>query len=285
MKHPAALLGVFTAGGMASLAAAIFVAATILGPLPRVGAIPMPVLIGLLLSAMLLGLSWILLRQEGESLAILGLVPTSVAWRQFIIGFAITTVLFLAIALAQSIAVGATWTMQGMPGVRAALIGLAGTCILALAEELLFRGVALRYLRALYGPRTAIVLSALIFGAYHLLMSDDWAMGAVYRFLMPAIGGLLFGWAALRSRGLALPLGLHLGGNWAQSSLAGFSPAAVTAESPVHALWRIPITGDDLRVLTAPDLVPHMPYLIAIAITAAMTWRLLRSSSPIQQQA
>src|SRR4029079_16572678 len=139
--------------------------------------------------------------------------------------------------------------------------------------ELLFRGVALRYLRSLYGDRAAILLSGVLFGAYHLVQSQDWAMGAAFRFLMPTLGGLLFGWAALRSRGLALPLGLHLGANWVQSSIAGFAPN-VLADAPVHALWRIPISIDDVRVLTAPDIVPHLPYVIAMAVAAAATWRL-----------
>ena len=91
-------------------------------------------------------------------------------------------------------------------------------------------------------------------------------MGAVFRFLMPTLGGLLFGWAALRSAGLALPLGLHLGGNWIQSSVTGFAPTTLAPDAPVQALWQIPITVHDVRVLTAPDLVPHLPFMLAIAV-------------------
>jgi membrane protease YdiL (CAAX protease family) len=41
---------------------------------------------------------------------------------------------------------------------------------------------------------------------------------------MPALGGVVFGWAAVRSSGLALPIGLHLGGNRIQASVLSFQP-------------------------------------------------------------
>jgi hypothetical protein len=274
MKSPAALLGVFVAGAVASLAASSVVIGATLGVLPAIGSAYTAVLISLVFSLALLALSRTLLRHEGASLRELGLVPTRERRRQFGTGFAISGLLFFAIAVTQAAMVHAPWQLQGVPGIRAALIGVLVTGVLTLTEELLFRGVALRYLRSLYGDRAATLLSAVLFGAYHLVQSDDWAMGAVFRFLMPTLGGLLFGWAALRSRGLALPLGLHLGANWVQSSIAGFAPNVLAADAPVHALWRIPISIDDVRVLTAPDIGPHLPYVIAMAVAAAATWRL-----------
>jgi len=263
---------------MASLAASGLVVGATLGFVPAIGLANAPVLISLVFSVALLALSWTLLRREGASLSELGLVPTRERLWQFGFGFAVTGILFLASAVAQAAAVRAPWHLQGFPGVRAALTGLLVTGVFALTEELLFRGVALRYMRSLYGDRAAILLSGVLFGAYHLVQSHDWAMGAVFRFLMPTLGGLLFGWAALRSRGLALPLGLHLGGNWVQSSVAGFAPSALPTDAPIQALWRIPITIHDVRVLTAPDLVPHLPYMTAIVVAAAATSRLLSKS-------
>ena len=278
MKSPAALLGVFAVGAIASLAASGLVVAATLGFVPAIGSTHTAVLITLVFSVALLALSRTLLRREGASLRELGLVPTPERLWQFGGGFAVTGVLFLGIAVAQAAAVRAPWQLQGFPGIRAALIGLLVTGVLALSEELLFRGVALRYMRSLCGDRAAILLSAILFGAYHVVQSHDWAMGAVFRFLMPTLGGLLFGWAALRSRGLALPLGLHLGGNWVQSSIAVFAPNVLPVDAPVQALWRIPITVHDVRLLTAPDLSPHLPYVIAIIVSAAATSRLLNKS-------
>ena len=279
MKGPAALLGVFVVGAVGSLAASGLVVGATLGLVPAIGSTNTPVLVSLVFSAALMGLSRTLLRREGASLSELGLVPTRERFWQFGGGFALTAILFLAIAVAQAAAVRAPWQLQGFAGIRAALAGLLVAGVLALTEELLFRGVALRYMRSLFGDRAAILLSAVLFGAYHLVQSHDWAMGAVFRFLMPTLGGLLFGWAALRSRGLALPLGLHLGGNWVQSSVAGFATGALPSHAQVQALWRIPVTIHDVRLLTAPDLAPHLPYVIAIAVAAAATSRLLSKSA------
>ncbi len=108
-------------------------------------------------------------------------------------------------------------------------------------------------------------------------------MGLVFQFLMPTIGGLLFAWAAIRSGGLALPIGLHLGGNWVQASVAVFGPhPAPGAVESFAGLWRIPITAADVQVLTAPDLVPRLPLLVAFAITAALTWQRLRRPTAAQ---
>ena len=271
----AELLGIFSVGAAVSLVTSVFVAGSLTGMLPIAGPVANVVLTSALLCAALLLLSRSVLGAERLTLAELGLIPNGTRLRQLAVGFGITSVLFLAVAVVQSAIIDAPWDFQGLPGIRAAIVGLGVTALLVLVEELLFRGVALRYLRGLYGDRGAIVLSALLFGGYHLLQSADWAMGAVFRFAMPVLGGLVFGWAAVRSKGLALPLGLHLGGNWIQSSVAGFSLAESGTAS---ALWRIPISADDVRLLTAPDLPQHLPYMAAIALAFALTWWTLRAS-------
>lgn len=68
-------------------------------------------------------------------------------------------------------------------------------------EELIYRGVVMR--RLLPGPRRAILLSALCFG----LMHHD-----LYQGMSAFLGGLVFGYAALRY-GLAASIGLHITSN------------------------------------------------------------------------
>lgn len=268
-------LAAFVAGAAAAIVVGIPVTAFITVPL---GVSQTPIAMAVASAVMatgILALSAMLLRSEGETLRSLGLPLDSTRARQFALGFLVSTALFLAVAWAQSALVGATWSFQGGRGVASALVGLVLVTCMVLFEELLFRGLALRYLRRLSGDGVAIVVSALAFGAYHLIGSNDWAMGAAFRFLMPALGGLLFGWAAVRSNGLALPIGLHLGGNWVQASVAGFSPAWDTSVVG-QALWQIPITASDMQRLVAPELLPRLPYLLALAIAAAVTWVYLR---------
>jgi len=149
---------------------------------------------------------------------------------------------------------------------RAALSALPLVGAMVCAEELLFRGVGLRYLRNACGDCTAIAMTAVAFGVYHLAGSGYWGIGAFFQFLMPCLGGVLFAWAAIRSNALSLPIGLHLGGNWVQASVAGFHVGP--ADGAVDAVWRIPITTSDVHVITAPDVAVRLPYLAALALAA-----------------
>lgn len=226
-------------------------------------------------AAMLLIVSAHFLRQEGRSLAALGLAASRSRLSELGLGLFVGAVLFLGVAWAQSWWVGAHWEFRGRPGVSAAIVGFFLMIGMVMTEELLFRGIALRKLRVLCGDRWAILISALLFGAYHLIGSGDWGIGLVFRFLMSTLGGLLFGWAMVRSEGLALPIGLHLGGNWVQSSLAGFGPGGNHVDpGQTYALWRIPLEHAQFQALTAPDLLPRLPYLIALLMSVWFVWRI-----------
>jgi membrane protease YdiL (CAAX protease family) len=175
-------------------------------------------------------------------------------------GFVAGASLSAAVAAALGASVGGVWRLNVSPSVPGIIAGLAAALCLMLAEELLFRGYPFRQLVRASGPRAAVVLSAAAFGAYHLVGSGYWAMGAVFRFLTPALGGLLFGYAALRTGSLALPIGLHWGGNWVQAAVLGLGQAAGTSRS----LWVMTLEPGQQRVLAAPDLVPHLPYLLSL---------------------
>lgn len=217
-----------------------------------------------LAAAGLMGLSALLLRREGATLAALGLPLNRTRLREAAWGLALGVGLYLIVAALQSLAVAAPWRWQGEDGLRAAVRALPLAGAMVLFEELLFRGLLLRALSGCCGERAALLLSATLFGVYHLIGSQDWAIGALLRFLMPVFGGLLFGWAALRSRGLALPIGLHLGGNWVQLGGVGFGPVGEGAA----ALWQIPLDSAQWQQLVAPDLAARAPYLLALALAA-----------------
>ena len=95
------------------------------------------------------------------------------------------------------------------PSSAAAPAGAAGllrSClVLPVAEELVFRGAALRLLRPL-GRNAAILGQAVLFAALHgSLQAKAYALGM----------GLLFGWAADRSRSLLPGILLHILNNGA----------------------------------------------------------------------
>jgi uncharacterized protein len=283
VRAPLLHLVLFIAGAAASLVFAIAAGSTVTGMLGGARPLVVMALISALASAALLVVTAGVLRLEGVKSSVLGLPLDRRRLGELAAGFVVTSTLFLAVAAIQSAMVGATWQFAGVSGLLGALAELPLVLCLVLGEELLFRGAVLRSLRELAGDRWAIAMTAVAFGAYHVIGSQNWAMGLAFQFLMPTLGGLLFAWAAVRSGGLALPIGLHLGGNWVQLSVAVFAPqAARVATETTAGLWRIPISASDVQVLMAPDVLARLPMLMAFAIAAALTARWLRRSPAAQ---
>ena len=97
-----------------------------------------------------------------------------------------------------------------------ALLGLAVGA--AAAEEVVFRGVLLRHLEARAGTWVALVVTAVLFGAVHLTnpAATTWGVTA-----LTIEAGLSLGAAYVATRSLWLPVGLHLGWNFAMSGVFG----------------------------------------------------------------
>jgi ABC-2 type transport system permease protein/sodium transport system permease protein len=91
---------------------------------------------------------------------------------------------------------------QVSPLLMLAALGLAP----AVCEELLFRGYLLRALLAAAEPRKSIVISALLFGVFHVLTSN---ILATERFLPSTYLGLILGWVCWRSGSVIPGMLLH----------------------------------------------------------------------------
>lgn len=89
----------------------------------------------------------------------------------------------------------------------AIVVTLAGLAATITMEELAFRSFALWNSVTTIGKWAAQALVALAFGALHLLYG--WPIMTVLLGVLPS--AVLFGAAAIKSRGLAMPLGLHFG--------------------------------------------------------------------------
>jgi membrane protease YdiL (CAAX protease family) len=93
---------------------------------------------------------------------------------------------------------------------------------IALFEETLFRGFAFQRLVAGAGAPIALLASGLLFATSHWDNPDMHGATLAWATLELFLGAVLLGLAWLRTRSLALPVGLHLGWNWALGSLLGF---------------------------------------------------------------
>lgn len=84
--------------------------------------------------------------------------------------------------------------------------------LVAVREELAFRGFPIFSLNYRFGLWTAQIIIFVIFSLEHVVGGMTWGQA----FLGPGTGALLFGMAALKSNGIALPIGLHCAWNFGQ---------------------------------------------------------------------
>ncbi|WP_433066520.1 lysostaphin resistance A-like protein [Dactylosporangium sp. CS-033363] len=122
-----------------------------------------------------------------------------------------------------------------------AMLATLGTMVgAAVAEELLFRGALFRLVEEWLGTWIALAVSGVLFGALHLLNPGATLWGAL---AIAAEAGLMLGAAYTATRSLWVPIGLHLGWNFAESGLFG---AVVSGTSGTHGLLRGSAPGNAL---------------------------------------
>lgn len=189
--------------------------------------------------------------------------------RDLLVGGALGAALMLIPAIAL-LGVGVvSWRLPPVSS-RDLLAVLALLAAAAAAEELLFRGFVFQRLLDGLGVWPA----QLIVGAFFVLTHAD-ALGAVggLGWLAGAnifLASILFGLAYLRTRSLAMPLGLHLAANLAEGPLLGFG---VSGEDEPSLL--APVFGEAPHWLTGGSfgLEASAPGLIVVAAFAAALWR------------
>lgn len=175
-----------------------------------------------------LAASWVCLRAEGRGLPSLGLRLDS----RFVRDFSLGTLGGLGLML---ITAGIIWGFQGVQWSRTTGIGttdlLNGAWLyLAVAcfEEILFRGYPFqRAVRGLGFPVAQLAFAA-FFAIGH--WGNPGMVGATraWATLNIALAALLLAFCWRRTGSLALPIGVHLGWNWAQGNLLGFGVSGTT---------------------------------------------------------
>ena len=181
-----------------------------------------------------LGLWPFLISLRAVSLQTVGLVSPKGHWRRLAEGF-LLGFLTLAIVAAVAIAGGSrSWGSRTAAALPAELIGIAGTSIVvALLEELLFRGTLFGALRREHNWKLALFISSAFYAAMHFFLRTTaspeitWTSGfeqllrmtggfvafqaLVPGFLSLTLAGMALGIAYHRTGNLYFPIGLHAG--------------------------------------------------------------------------
>jgi membrane protease YdiL (CAAX protease family) len=153
----------------------------------------------------------------------------------------------------------------GSIGVMITTFGLLAA--LAIAEELIFRGVLFRIVEEMAGTWGALIVSALTFGALHLVNPDATVWGAL---AIAIEAGLMLGSAYAATRTLWLPIGMHFGWNLAEGGIFGVT---VSGSHGTVGLLKGTMTGS--AVLTGGSFGPEAS-LVAILTCGIPTILFLR---------
>lgn len=189
-------------------------------------------------------------------------LATAGAWRELGSGVAIGAGLLAAVI--GVLAVAGAYRVTGSNGWGVLAAPCTEAILVALFEELLFRGVLQRNLERALGSWPALMVSAILFGAAHIPNAGV----TVTAVGVTIVAGLMFGAAYLATRRLWLAAGIHFGWNFASDAI--FS--VTTSGHPGKGILAGRLAGPDWLAGGAYGIEAS---LVTLAALALVTWGLL----------
>ncbi|MHA4846012.1 CPBP family intramembrane glutamic endopeptidase [Flavitalea antarctica] len=180
---------------------------------------------------------YVFLRREKQTFRQIGLVLEPASITRFLSGYVIGTVIcVIMISVLIMFSELELKTNNAFVFTPITAIGYLAIVPLALMEELAFRSYPFIRLNERLNFRMIQLVVALAFAAYHMIGGQD----IMSSLLGPGVWAYVFGLAAIRSGGIAMPLGIHVAAN-ASQALAGM-------KSRDHAIWLL-----DFQAKPGPD--------------------------------
>jgi len=220
--------------------------------------------------AAFLCLTWAFLQYEGRSLGSVGLRLDRRWGREFLLGALAGCGLILLMACPGLLAGSFHLARNPRAGLGRLLAGLWLYLAVAFSEELLFRGYLFQRLERGLGRWPTQVLIAILFAGVHWRNPGMVGATRVWASLNIALAAILLGLCYLRTRSLAMPIGLHLGWNWAQGMVLGFGVSGMASSG-----WWTPVFHGRAVWLTGGrfGLEASLPCaIVAAAACLALAW-------------
>lgn len=172
---------------------------------------------------LLLFVTWLLLRSDGQHLSALGLTPTFRNFAYLFWGLGVGVICLLAATWLRTLFTGEAWHLSSHVDATALLKGLYYIMPTVMVQELMFRGYLFTKAISRYGVVWTNVIFAIAFMLVHVIDAD--VMRSLPQMIVLIVtiplGHLWFASGMLRSRTLLFPIGLHWGNNWAVQHLFG----------------------------------------------------------------
>ncbi len=163
-------------------------------------------------------ISWILLHFiEKKNIEVLGIIPSKKRYIQFLLGFVIIILICLINIFIESILLNVEWEQNSIINYNLFLDSFIYHLKSALTEDLVFRGAILFILIQKIGANKAILISAIIFGIYHIFsygMLNSSIILMVYIILITGFTGYVWAYTFNKTKSIMMGLGFHLGYNF-----------------------------------------------------------------------
>ncbi|MEJ0085083.1 MAG: type II CAAX endopeptidase family protein [Pseudomonadota bacterium] len=167
---------------------------------------------------------------------------------------------------------GVRFELDPARSVGVLLTGLYFFLFVALLEETLFRGFIFQRLLDGIGVWPAQLVLATLFAVAHWGSPGMQGNTEIVAFADLFLGAVMLGLAYLRTRSLALPIGLHLGWNWTQGHVMGFGVSGFDFTG-----WLHPIFQGQAEWLTGgafgPESSVFSPLVSLVVIVLLWRWK------------
>jgi membrane protease YdiL (CAAX protease family) len=233
--------------------------------LPKLWLEPAPFLFALLAT-------WACTRLRKEPLSSVGFRLDRRWFKEIVWGTLLGIGTLLAVVGLICVVGGVRFELDPARSVGTLLTGLYMFLFVALLEETLFRGFIFQRLLDGVGVWPAQIALATLFAVSHWGSPGMQGTTEIVAFMDLFLAAVLLGLAYLRTRSLALPVGLHLGWNWTQGHLLGFGVSGYDFTG-----WLKPIFQGQAEWLTGgafgPESSIFSPLVSLVMIVLLWRWR------------
>ena len=204
--------------------------------------------------------TYLFLRIEKRTFADIGLRFEKTTLKKFAIGFLIglgITILMFACLIVFG---GMRLQLNQQYNVASFVLWTSAFLPLALMEEVAFRAYPLVTLHRQIGLWWSLIITSILFALYHVV--NGWSLPI--SFLGPGVWALVYGLAAIYSKGIAMPTGIHYAAN--------LTLAAIGMGKGFDSIWTLQ-SQDELTTVNRSEVTG---YVIQIAffllVVAVIEW-------------
>lgn len=222
---------------------------------------------------------WFLYRLEGKNLSELGL--TSRQFQLLPIGLCVGILyfcMFFGLQMLQN-DIAIQWNQNINWGLFFnGLLFILGSVLI---EEFIFRGYCFKKTYEQIGVVKANAIFAFLFIAYHWFALNAWGNWALMlELITTGFGHILFATAFIQSRTLFLPIGIHLGNNWAQRHFFSIKNMDIADTTTINdSLFSITIA--EQQASTGQVLGSYVITFVCFLISTYLIWKWYNRNTPL----